>query len=155
MKHFHEQPLASAMGRLLAHRLRQRLTDAAAELEAGPQVIAPMPTHWVRRLSRGTSAPEVLAEAMAAETGIRLATRLLQCTRRTAKQSLLSPRQRPRNVKGAFRVRPGNELLGLHVVIIDDVVTTGATANEAARILRRAGASCITVAAVSRALPPE
>jgi ComF family protein len=148
MKHFHEQPLAAAMGRQLAMRLKESSTQHP------PDTIVPVPIHWIRRASRGTSSPEVMAESVAAELQVPLALRMLRCSRRTKKQSLLSPRQRLRNVRGAFRVSPNCEPRGLHIVLIDDIVTTGATASEAARILRKAGAVRVTVAVVARAAAP-
>ena len=148
MKHFHEQPLAAAVGGLLAERLGESLA------EKRPDITVPMPTHWWRRMSRGTSSPEVMAEVVAINLGVPWTSRLLKCRRKTKKQSLLSPDQRRRNVQGAFGIGSERNIAGLHVVLVDDVVTTGATASEAARILRRAGASRITVAVVARAASP-
>jgi predicted amidophosphoribosyltransferase len=114
-------------------------------------VVVPMPIHWLRRALRGTSSPEVMAEAIGAQLQVNLAKGMLRCARSTKKQSLLSPRQRQHNVRGAFCVSPKYPPQGLHVVLIDDIVTTGATASEAAQTLRRAGAARVTVAVVARA----
>jgi ComF family protein len=147
MKHFHQQPLAAAMGQLLAARWADCRPAVLGD------VIVPMPIHWIRRISRGTSSPEVMAELVAAQRQVTLARGLLRTVRATRKQSLLPPGQRLLNVQGAFRVTSGRPVRGLHVVLIDDVVTTGATANEAARVLRSAGAASVTLLAVARALP--
>ncbi len=148
MKHFHEQPLAAAVGELLAERVASELGENPAD------VIAPMPIHWLRRLWRGTSSPEVMAEVVAAQSGVPLARSLLHCRRKTKKQSMLSPWERRRNVHGALGVSSGYLIEGLHVVVIDDTVTTAATANEAARVLRRAGARRVTIATLARAHRP-
>ena len=145
MKHFSEQPLGSALGRALADSVKSRLMDKY------PDVIAPVPMSWWRRARRGFSGPELLAESIARILGIRMDRRLICCQRSTQKQSLLSPPERQRNVRGAFRLTRGYHLDGCHVMLIDDVVTTGATVNELARILRRAGTRRITVIAVARA----
>ena len=64
---------------------------------------------------------------------------LLVCRRRIEKQSLLGPQQRIRNVKSAWSVNSDFDIHAIHVIIVDDTMTTGATANEAARVLKRAG----------------
>jgi predicted amidophosphoribosyltransferase len=64
----------------------------------------------------------------------------------------MNPDARARNVRAAFAVRPGRDVAGKHVVIIDDVITTGATADECARVLKRAGAASVAVLALARAL---
>ena len=63
----------------------------------------------------------------------------------------LSGQERRENVRGAFRCWPGVKLAGRNVLLVDDVMTTGATASEAARALKEAGAGCVVVAALARA----
>ncbi|MGH7052953.1 MAG: ComF family protein, partial [Stellaceae bacterium] len=72
--------------------------------------------------------------------------------RKTPVQGHLGPLARARNVRSAFAVRPGRDFAGRHVVLIDDVMTTGATAEECARILRRAGAAFVGVLTLARAV---
>ena len=148
MKHQRDYALMAAMGTLIAERLVQQ-SDVA-----NPDFLTSIPTHWGRRAIRGVSGPEIMAEIAASHLQRRLARRLLRCRRKTSKQSMLSPAQRRRNVRGAFRLAPGYPLDGRHVVLIDDIVTTGATASEAAKVLTQAGVGSVTVAVVARALPP-
>jgi predicted amidophosphoribosyltransferase len=72
--------------------------------------------------------------------------------RRTPSQGRLGPLARARNVRGAFALRAGRDVKGKRVVIIDDVSTTGATVEECARVLRRAGAAWVGVLTLARAL---
>jgi predicted amidophosphoribosyltransferase len=76
----------------------------------------------------------------------------LRWRRTTQKQSLLPLGQRRRNLAGALGVSRRSEFQGAHVLVLDDIMTTGATAGEAARVLRRAGAQFVTVGIVGRAL---
>ena len=72
--------------------------------------------------------------------------------RRTPSQGTLGPLARARNVRGAFALRAGRSVTGKRVVLIDDVPTTGATAEECARVLRRAGAAYVGVLVLARAV---
>jgi len=75
---------------------------------------------------------------------------VLKIRRKVSKQGTLSIRARFRNVRGIFRVSAGYDLAGARVMLIDDVMTTGATASEASRQLRRAGADSVIVTVVAR-----
>lgn len=145
MKHAVSEPLALAMGSFLADRLGQ------TRREHTPDLIVPIPSHWTRRWSRGTIPAVLLAESIARRRGWRLAPKLLYCRRRTEKQGTLSPAERRRNVRGAFGVSASYDIKGLHVWVVDDVMTTGATGDEAARVLRRAGAARVDIAVLARA----
>ena len=149
MKHANEQGLATAVGILLADKARRELIDHV------PDAVVPMPMHWMRRIMRGINTPEVLAETMAYQLSIPCVPHILTVCKRTRKQSLLPPTERRKNLHHALAIRPDCDLSGCHVLLIDDIVTTGASANEAVRNLRQAGASQVTVAAVARALPPS
>jgi predicted amidophosphoribosyltransferase len=107
--------------------------------------------HWTRRTLRGVQTTEVLAEAMACELKIPTDRRVLRSVRSTRKQSLLSPMERQRNVRHAFASRAGCHLAGRYVGLVDDALTTGATANEAAGVLKAAGAPRVSVFVVARA----
>jgi ComF family protein len=144
MKQAVHEPLTLSMGCLLAGTLRQRLTDPQ------PDVMVPVPAHWSKRLLRGVNGPDLLAEASARQLGIPVAIDLLRCCRRTQKQGTLMPSERQANVRGAFAVRSGYNLQDAHVLLVDDILTTGATASESARVLRQAGAAHVTVAVVAR-----
>lgn len=111
-----------------------------------------VPTHWRKKLSKGFQASEILCEAVAKTTGIPTLTKLLKANRSTQKQGMLSDFKRFENVKDAFSVSPfyRQRIVGKHIVIIDDVMTSGATTSQCAKVLRAAGASCVDVAVVAR-----
>jgi len=137
--------LSMAFGRLLAERRRELLLGLCAD------VIIPIPMFWTRRLGRGKNNPEVLASCLAKPLGISARRGVLVRCRNTPPQAGLPPSQRFRNVRGAFRVRRPDVVKGARVLLVDDVLTTGATCSEAAKMLKQAGASMVAVAVVARA----
>lgn len=99
-----------------------------------------VPTHWTRRMTRALYAPAHLVADVSRRIG-RPSVPLLRRVKRGRHQIGLSYEERVRNVRGAFALRRGVELMGTRVVLMDDVKTTGATLNECARILREHGAA--------------
>jgi len=146
MKRVEGDALSIAMGRLL---LDVRGHDLA-KIEA--DVVAPIPSHWRRRVVHRTNSAAILAEILAGRLRVPLAERLLRRSRYTVRQSELSPTERWKNMRRAFSIRGGYHLNGAHVLLVDDVLRTGATCSQAARVLRRTGASKITVAVLARAM---
>lgn len=147
MKRQYFEPLVFAMGRLLAEELGNRLQE-----DSTPDIIVPMPIHWTRRWSRGMNVSELLVESMKRVLAIGTVQKPIACCRKLKKQGTLGPQERIANVRGAFRVSTAYDIKNLHVLLVDDVMTTGATANEAAKVLRKAGASRVDVAVAARAL---
>lgn len=143
-----KKPTGEQVAVALAHRLLERHGEAlrAAELD----VVCPVPMHWRRRLRRMTNSPSTMASVIAQQLGVPLASGLLVRRRYTVPQFQLSPTDRQANVRGAFRVAAGHKLQSAHVLLVDDILTTGATVTQATRALRVAGAAKVTVAAVAR-----
>jgi len=121
MKRSANEPLAAAVAQLY-WRHRQ---DALRELRA--DLVIPVPMHWMRRLVRGTNSPDTLAVGLAGQLGLAVAGRVLYRCRNTLPQANLSPTKRFQNVRGAFRLRAGYDLRGARVLLVDDILTTGAT----------------------------
>ena len=144
MKHHSGELLSAALGRLYCHR---RGADAAA---LSPDFVVPVPMFWARRLKRGTNSPDILAGCLARHLSVPLVQGMLVRRRNTSPQPSVKPRQRFSNVRGAFRLRAGYDLDGLRVVLVDDILTTGATASEVAGLLKRAGASMVAAAVLAR-----
>ena len=143
-KHETREPLAYALGGLL--------WTLRGEEIAGwrPDVVVPIPMHWWRRFRRGVNSPELLARALAAKLRIPALPRMLRRQRSTVPQGSLPPGKRWTNLRGALCMGRGYHCQAARVLVVDDVLTTGATANEAARVLRKAGAASVCVAVVSR-----
>ena len=135
-----------------ARRLFRRwLAGAGAELLEDADVIVPVPlTRW-RLLGRRFNQAAILADEIAREMGVRMEPLALLRTRRTRPQVGLTRAQRRKNVSGAFGVAPGyaDGISGAKVVLVDDVITTGATARACARALKRAGAARVDVLALA------
>lgn len=141
-----EEALTLALGRLLANLLLLRQDHPS------PDVIVPVPMHWTRRLIRGVNGPELLAESLSRSLQIPVEPRLIRCRRRTRKQGTLVPTQRRRNVRRAYEAGSRVGLNAAHVLLVDDVMTTGATANEISRELRRGGAARVSLAVLARGI---
>ncbi len=134
------------LGALLAARCRAELdTDA---LDA----VVPVPMHWRRRLTRGVDHAAAIGRGVAGGLGLSRRA-LLRRVRHTPPQVRRSRTRRLANVRGA--VAPRCRLDGLRVLLVDDVTTSGATAGEAARACRRAGAEGVYLAVLAKAEPPR
>jgi len=119
-----------------------------------PELLLPVPLHRARLRQRGYNQALELARPLARQFGVPLRHDLLQRSRGTAAQTELDAVARRRNVRGAFAVRAG-VALPAHVAILDDVMTTGATLAECARVLKRAGVVRVDVWALARAPTPS
>lgn len=120
-----------------------------------PDIVVPIPMHWTRRWSRGVNAPEIFATHLARRLGLPAANRLLRRQRNTRQQGELLPTARARNVRHAFCVRATYVLNSARVLLVDDILTTGATCAEATRMLKHHGASAVAVVVVARADRPH
>lgn len=133
-------------GRLLGELLARHLAE---HVVAVPDLIVPVPLHPVRLHERGYNQALELARPLARQLGSPLAPGLVRRTRATATQSLLPAEERRRNVRGAFELT--QPFKARHVAIVDDVIATGSTVGELARVLRGGGAEHVEVWAVARA----
>lgn len=149
MKRPRDESLSAAMGLLLAHRRRQQLSDLR------PDLTVPVPMYWTRRIRRGTNSAEILAKSLQGLLGLAGRRGVLRRRRNTLPQAALSSRQRFKNVRGAFAVPARYNLDGMRVLLVDDILTTGATCSEAAGVLKRAGAAVVAAAVIARAQGPE
>jgi ComF family protein len=134
------RPLARVFGKYLKRAL---------PVEREFDLVVPMPLHWKRRWDRGFNQAALLAREVARRFGVPVS-KVVRRSRATPPQAGLTHAKRRANVRGAFKVKRGTRLNGLRVLLIDDVLTTGATAAACARELKRAGAAHVTVLALAR-----
>jgi ComF family protein len=135
--------LGEAMGRLWSRRDRDRLAQWGADL------VIPVPLHWWRRWRRGFNQSDLLAFSLAHSLGIECRPNWVRRIRSTSIQASVTVSQRQSNVRGAFRPSRHAQFTARKVLIVDDVLTTGSTASELARVLKEAGASAVHVAVLA------
>ncbi|HKX06910.1 MAG TPA: ComF family protein [Stellaceae bacterium] len=121
-----------------------------AALLADADLVMPVPLHWTRLFGRRFNQAALLAHAIHRAGGPKVAPDWLIRRRRTPSQGQLGPEARQRNVRSAFALKPGRSVKGLKIVLVDDVLTTGATLEECARVLKRAGAARVDALALAR-----
>ncbi len=153
LKYDRLHPAARVLGRMLAEAIEELASEAPAEM-----LVVPVPLHRSKYAQRGFNQSRSLAaEAMRflrkghPEWQLMLAPSTLMRLRATSSQAGLTPRQRRLNVRGAFSVSNPSSVKDRHILVIDDILTTGATARAAAQALARAGAASVWVATLARA----
>jgi ComF family protein len=141
MKYDGVRSLAPHFGRWLAQALpRDQRFDA----------IVPVPLHWLRYLRRGFNQSELLARALSERTGLPVISGAVRRIRATPRQALLDHDGRRRNVRGAFRVTRPEAIEGRRLLLLDDVLTTGATLNACTHTLIQAGAAHVSILTLAR-----
>jgi len=153
LKYDRMHPAARRMGAMLAQAIAKLAVEAPQEM-----LVVPVPLHRAKYAERGFNQARVLAaHALRALRRshplwkLTLAPSTLMRLRATESQAGLTPRQRRMNVRGAFQVSDRAAVEGRHVLLIDDILTTGATARAASRALKRAGAITVWVGTLARA----
>jgi ComF family protein len=144
LKYHDRTDLAPTMGRWMARAGRELLSEA--------DVLVPVPLHWRRGWSRRYNQSGALAQAIGRQSGVKVAAEALRRVRPTEQQIGLSRAQRASNVQGAFKVAAERmaDIQGRRVVLVDDVLTSGATSDTCARALLRAKAAQVDVLVFAR-----
>ncbi len=135
-----------------------RISQMLAQAVAGSEIdrldfIVPVPAHWRRRVGRGVDHSAALARAIAGNLNLPVDAELTRI-RHTPPQTHLSRTRRLANVRNAFAAPHPRAIAGARILLVDDVTTTGATVNEAARTLLKAGAYSVSVAVLAKSEPP-
>lgn len=146
LKYGDRHEVATLMGRCMAR--------AAHDVTADRPTLLPMPLHRARLWRRQFNQAGLLADEVARATGLPCDPFLLHRVKPTSSQVGMSRAKRAANVQGAFRVPPGVGVRDRAVLLVDDVLTTGATANAAARALQRAGAASVDLLVFARVAGP-
>jgi ComF family protein len=134
------RPLAGSFGGLMLQALPR---------ETAFDVIVPMPLHWIKQWRRGFNQSADLAREIGRKWNVPVRS-LIRRKKATRPQAGLTNAKRRANMQGAFTITRGKPLAGLRVLLVDDVVTTGATASACARVLKRAGAAHVALLALAR-----
>lgn len=152
LKYQQVRPAANVLGRMLA----EAIADLEKDIPAGEVAVVPVPLHPRKQSQRGFNQAEMIAraglKAFARPERLRLAAGVLVRLRETGSQIGLTRHQRRENLRGAFGVKDARAIAGRNVLLVDDVFTTGTTASECTRVLRKAGAARVWVATVARTL---
>ncbi|TRX75118.1 ComF family protein [Pseudomonas mangiferae] len=141
-------------GRMLADLLAEHLRHAFAEGLPRPELLLPVPLARARLRARGFNQAGLLAGWLAADLGLAQRHDWLRRDRDTPAQQALDAASRQRNLRQAFALEPRATPAGRHLALVDDVLTTGATAEALARLLRRAGAARVDVYCLARTPKP-
>ncbi len=145
-----KQDRSERVGRMFARLIEERWGDELEAMEI--DAVVPIPMDPWRRIVRRVNPPEVIARRIADTHGWRHLPRLLRRRRNMLPQHGLSRAGRFRNVQGGLSISRGYHLRSPHILLVDDVLTTGATCSEAARELKKHGAERVTVLVVGRTL---
>ena len=144
LKYGRKVALARTMARYMAPLVRSD----------GQPILVPVPLHRSRLWQRGFNQSALVARELAKTTGLRADPHLLKRVKRTPALKGMSLRQRRKLVAGAFKVKPEADLQGRTIVLVDDVLTTGSTANACAKALQTAGAARVELVSWARVIKP-
>lgn len=138
------------LARMIAAQLMRHVRDLPQDA-----LLVPVPLHWTRLWGRSFNQSVLIAREIAAQSGHAHCPDLLHRTRRTTPLGGLSGKERRHMVAGAFSVHEKHEALlkGRHILLVDDVYTSGATTDACIRVLKKGGASAVTILCWTRVLP--
>jgi len=152
LKYQQVRPAAAVLGRMLM----EAIAGLEGEFPAAGVSVVPVPLHEKKQRQRGFNQSELIARAalknLARPDRFRLLPAALARTRETASEIGLTRHQRRENLRGAFKVVDAHAVIDREILLVDDVFTTGTTASECSRLLRRAGAKKVSVVTVARTL---
>jgi ComF family protein len=132
----------------LAEPLAGLLIERLGEIRERPDLLIPVPLHPLRLRKRGFNQSVELTHKLARHYSLPYDWRICQRIKETKAQSELGERERQKNLRNAFQICA--EVKGAHLVVVDDVITTGATVTELSKVLKKAGAKRVDVWAVAR-----
>lgn len=134
--------LGRFFAKLLHNRFKQELKDA--------DLIIPVPMHKLKRIFRNYNPPQILANELAKQMDKKMLPELLIKKKMTKSQVGLTRMQRAKNLSGSFEVNKKFDITGKVILLVDDVLTTGATSNECSKILKKAGAMRVKLVTIAK-----
>lgn len=148
LKRPRQELLSNGVAKLLGEQLRHSVDHATGK--ASVPVILSVPYFWSHSWLGASDSAGELAKQISATTEFEWKSGLIRRIRKTSKQGMLTRSERMENVRGAFQIRESSAITDKHIVLVDDVLTTGATCGEIAKVLKKAGAKEVTVAVLAR-----
>lgn len=145
-----KKPPAESLRRAVGRLLSEQILLAHPVWGHPSPVIVPVPYHWTHAFQGASDTAGVLSQTIARQTGLIAKSGIVRRIKKTSKQGMLAWTERVKNVRGAFAIRKAQAVKGRHVFIVDDVLTSGATSAEIARVLVRAGAARVDVVVAAR-----
>ena len=139
-----------SLGRLISHKLHLNFSCVSDAIEVNS--VIPVPLHPARKRERGFNQSEVLAEILSNLLQVKLILRTIARHRNTKDQTTLDANQRLQNVSNAFNVKNREVIRGKSILLVDDVITTGATLSECARVLKESGACRVSACTLAKAV---
>jgi len=139
------------LGHWFAERLAEVIRKAGEEFQA--DAVVPVPLHPDRQRERGYNQAELIARPLARRLGLKLGSYLLMRTKPRPAQLVLSRSEHWKSVRGAYATRRGVRVDKLRILLVDDVLTTGATLDACSRVLKKAGAASVLGLTVARVVP--
>lgn len=138
------------LAKMIATQLMRHVRDMPADA-----LLVPVPLHWTRLWARSFNQSALIAREVARQSGHKHVPDLLRRTRRTTPLGGFNPTERRKMVNGAFDIHPKRATLaaGRHILLVDDVYTSGATTDACVRVLKKGGASAVTIFCWARVLP--
>lgn len=149
-KHQAKWPLGRLLGELLSHHLLHAFDEGLTR----PDLLLPVPLAERRQRQRGFNQAALLARWLGEQLHLPLQHHWLQRVIDTPAQQQLDAATRKRNLRRAFALAPASAVSGLHLALVDDVLTTGATAESLARLLKKAGAARVDIYCLARTPKP-
>ncbi|MEO1562378.1 MAG: ComF family protein [Pseudomonadota bacterium] len=134
-------------------RLGKWMAQTGAPLISPKAVVVPVPVHWRRLLKRKFNQADLLARQIARHHRLKYRNDVLLRTKGTQQQRSMSREERVNNQENSFCVSDPSQIVGAHILLVDDVMTTGATLRAAAKTLRSAGVKTISISVFARVAP--
>ena len=131
------------LGKVVANQLAEDINKWKADL------ILPIPLHSLRKTDRGFNQAEEIVKGLSRELGIKQNSRIIKRKRYTQTQTKLTLVERKQNIEDAFQLRRNNAIIDKNIILVDDVITTGATISECASLLLNGGAKNIYALSVA------
>ena len=143
LKYAKKFPVGIFLGKVLATEIKSSKTNWKFDL------IIPIPLHQLKKAERGYNQAYYIAKGVGSTLKIKLSDRIVKRVKYTESQTTMNLNEREENISGAFKLKKSNDVRGKNILLIDDVITTGATISECGKILLEAGANKIYAASIA------